>query len=78
MIPFRRRVDLIFGIGYEDEAEKAQRIMREVLDAHPMVLADPEPVVRLHELKRRFDAEGITIPFPQRDVHLYRHTADGE
>jgi small conductance mechanosensitive channel len=24
------------------------------------------------EVKRRFDEEGISIPFPQRDVHIYR------
>ncbi len=24
------------------------------------------------KVKERFDAEGISIPFPQRDVHLYR------
>jgi small conductance mechanosensitive channel len=24
-------------------------------------------------LKKRFDSEGISIPFPQRDVHLYEH-----
>jgi small conductance mechanosensitive channel len=26
----------------------------------------------MREVKMRFDEEGITIPFPQRDVHLYR------
>jgi small conductance mechanosensitive channel len=25
----------------------------------------------MREVKLRFDREGITIPFPQRDVHLY-------
>lgn len=25
------------------------------------------------QIKKRFDAEGITIPFPQQDVHLYKN-----
>jgi small conductance mechanosensitive channel len=29
------------------------------------------------EVKRRFDQEGISIPFPQRDVHIYREGDDG-
>ena len=24
-------------------------------------------------VKKRFDEEGISIPFPQRDVHIHRH-----
>jgi len=24
-------------------------------------------------VKKQFDAAGISIPFPQRDVHLYNH-----
>ncbi|MCB1425398.1 MAG: mechanosensitive ion channel family protein, partial [Notoacmeibacter sp.] len=25
-----------------------------------------------HKAKERFDAAGLTIPFPQRDIHLFR------
>ena len=27
-------------------------------------------------IKKRFDEEGISIPFPQQDVHLYQASAD--
>jgi small conductance mechanosensitive channel len=27
-------------------------------------------------IKKRFDQEKITIPFPQRDVHLFEHAAE--
>jgi small conductance mechanosensitive channel len=95
------RIDMVFGIGYGDDIGKAMRVMEEVVKAHPKVLAEPEPVVKLSELadssvnfivrpwsktedywdvkfdvtrrmKERFDEEGISIPFPQRDVHLHQ------
>ncbi|MGD8925743.1 MAG: mechanosensitive ion channel, partial [Thioalkalispiraceae bacterium] len=46
----QRRVDLIFGIGYSDDIDKAQRILEDITNSHTKVLKDPEPVVKLHEL----------------------------
>jgi small conductance mechanosensitive channel len=95
-----RRVDMTFGIAYDDDIPKAERVLRAIVDSHDKVLDEPEPDVKLHtlgessvdfvvrpwvktddywdvywdvtrEVKLRFDAEGISIPFPQRDVHLY-------
>lgn len=45
-----RRVDLTVGIGYEDDIDHAEKVLLEVISSHPMVLKDPEPVVRLHNL----------------------------
>jgi len=102
-----RRVDLMFSIDYGDDVEKAERALREVVTAHPNVLKEPQPVIKLHQLadssvnfvvrawaakdrywdvywdltravKLRFDEEGITIPFPQRDVHVKGGDGGGE
>ncbi len=99
-----RRVDMVFGIGYGDDIDKARSIIRRIIDADPRVLKDPAPLVALYQLgdssvdfvarpwvkaddywnvwfdttekvKKAFDAEGISIPFPQRDVHVYQHQA---
>ena len=32
----------------------------------------------LEAIKKRFDAEDITIPFPQRDVHIYEHKDEAQ
>jgi small conductance mechanosensitive channel len=95
------RLDLIFGIGYGDDLQKAKRILLEIVQSDERVAKDPAPQVVLKELgdssvnfsvrpfvnvrdemdvtfaiteqvKLRFDKEGISIPFPQRDLHLYQ------
>jgi small conductance mechanosensitive channel len=98
----KRRVDLIFGIGYDDDIELADKVLHEIVDNYELALDDPAPVIRLHTLgessvdfivrpwvktsdywtaywditravKKRFDEEGISIPFPQQDMHIYHH-----
>jgi len=45
-----RRVDMVFGIGYEDSIEKAQEVLEGIVADHPKVLKDPEPLIRVNEL----------------------------
>ncbi|MCP4769754.1 MAG: mechanosensitive ion channel [Gammaproteobacteria bacterium] len=45
-----RRVDLVFGIGYSDDIEKAEKVLAEVVSAHPSVLDEPRTMIKLHEL----------------------------
>jgi len=93
-----RRVDMVFGIGYDDDLLKAKEILNRILSEDERILADPAPTVAVAELadssvnfnvrpwcktsdywgvygdihekvKLTFDAEGISIPYPQMDVH---------
>ena len=45
-----RRVDYTIGISYQDDPEKARRIILDHLEQHPLVLAEPLPTVFLSEL----------------------------
>ncbi|QJE98347.1 mechanosensitive ion channel family protein [Luteolibacter luteus] len=40
-----RRVDLTVGVGYNEAIDKVMRVLREVADAHPAVLDEPETVI---------------------------------
>ena len=95
-----RRVDLVFGIGYDDDIKKAKEVLAELVSSDERILKDPEPVIAVSELadssvnfvcrpwvktadywgvyfdlteavKLRFDKEGISIPYPQQDVHMH-------
>jgi len=94
-----RRIDLVFGVGYDDNVVKAKEIMQSVLETDERVLKDPAPVIMMLELadssvnfavrpwvasgdywvvrgelleavKKALEDNGLSIPYPQRDVHM--------
>lgn len=96
-----RRIDMTFGIGYEDDIKKARDIMRAIVTADERILDDPETVIAVSELadssvnfivrpwvnssdywpvywdlnekiKIAFDDNGISIPYPQMDMHMHK------
>lgn len=42
-----RRVDLTFSIGYGEDFEAAKAVIQEICAAHPLILKDPAPDVRV-------------------------------
>lgn len=101
----QRRVDLVFGISYDDDIDKARRILNELVAADDRILDEPACNIAVSELadssvnfivrpwaktedywgvhfglteavKKRFDQEDITFPYPQQDVHLHQVASD--
>ena len=93
-----RRVDFVFGIGYDDDLKLAKATLQEIIDADARILKDPGSFIGVGELadssvnftvrvwvkaadywgvhfdttekvKLTFDEKGISIPYPQMDVH---------
>jgi len=93
-----RRVDFVFGIGYDDDLKLAKETLIDIVRQDSRVLKDPAPFVAVKELadssvnfvvrvwvkspdywgvnfdtiekvKLTFDKKGISIPYPQMDIH---------
>lgn len=94
-----RRVQWIFSISYGDDYDKAEAVIKRLIDEDGRILQDPPPFIALHEMAnssvnivtrawvsvadfwlvyfdmnkkiyKTFSSEGLTIPFPQMDVHM--------
>ena len=94
----QRRVDHVFGIGYDDDLKLAKETLMKIVKADKRILSEPEPFIAVSELadssvnfvvrawtltddywgvyfdmlesvKLTFDEKGISIPYPQMDVH---------
>ncbi len=100
-----RRVDLVIGIGYDDDIKKAKNVLHRIIKEEKRVLESPATNIAVSELadssvnfvvrpwvktddywnvyfdltekiKLTFDEEGISIPYPQQDVHMYNEASD--
>ena len=95
-----RRVDMVFGIGYDDDLLLAKATLKEIVASDDRILAEPACAVAINDLgdscvnfkvrpwvnsadywdvlsditekvKLVFDEKGISIPYPQMDVHVH-------
>lgn len=95
------RLELVYGISYDDDVLQAKRILEEIVADEKRIAEQPPTVVAVKELgdnsvnltvrpfvqvedgpavtfavteqvKLRFDEQGLSIPFPQRDIHLFQ------
>lgn len=96
-----RRVDWVFGIGYDADLDEAKATVRALLEADERVLKDKTITVELGAMAdssvnlttrawvkagdywdvhfamntavyKAFNEKGISIPYPQMDVHLHK------
>lgn len=95
-----RRIDMVFGVGYEDDIRKVRQLIEAAFAADERILKEPAPAVAMADLadssvnfnvrpwvksedywavradlmeriKLSFDENGISIPYPQQDVHMH-------
>ena len=96
-----RRVDWLFGIGYDADLDEAKQTIREILEADERTLKEKSFTIELAAMAdsslnivarvwvnssdywdvhyavntavfKAFNQKGISIPYPQMDVHLHK------
>jgi len=94
-----RRVDLVVGVSYKDDLQKARAVIEQVLAGDNRILTEPAAQVAVSglgdssvnfvirpwvksadywdvyfdmtaKIKVSLDQNGISIPYPQRDIHI--------
>lgn len=94
------RVDMTFGIGYNDDIDQARKILAKLVKEESIILEVPAteiyvgslgdssvdmlvrswakpddswtlPFIMNEKVKKAFDKAGVSIPFPQRDIHVH-------
>jgi small conductance mechanosensitive channel len=94
-----RRIDLVIGISYDDDVQRAKALIQTVLNDDDRVLDEPAPTIMtleladssvniavrpwvatsnywpvrghlLERIKRVLEDNGLSIPYPQRDLHI--------
>ena len=99
-----RRIDIVVGIGYDDDMDKGLALLLDLMTNDDRVLDDPAPQTMVKALgassvdlnmrcwcnnddywgllfhlnkavKETLDGAGISIPYPQQDVHLIKAEA---
>ena len=95
----KRRIDLVIGIGYDDDIPRAKALIQGVLAQDERILEEPVPALLMLELgessvdiavrpwvrtedywavrgdllehiKNALEGAGLSIPYPQRDLHI--------
>lgn len=46
----QRRVDMVFGVSYDDDLKKAKQVLTDLVNADARILKDPAPVIAVSEL----------------------------
>jgi len=71
------RLKVNVGIAYGSDTDKARDIMIDILKENKKVLERPSPQVLFlgfgdssNDINKALEAAGISIPFPQRDLHI--------
>ena len=99
-----RRVDMVFGVGYDDDLKVAREVLTRICAEHPLVLDEPATNIFVMNLgdssvdfacrpwaktgdywtvygdlmetaKVELEAAGLSIPYPQSDVHMHEVAA---